>query len=57
MKLRYIREQRDQARLMQEGGRLNTKSSKKRTKFQLDSDDSDGGDNDVFMGLLTKAES
>ena len=41
---------------MSEGGRLNTKSTKKRTKFQLDSDDSDGGDNDVFMGFTHKGK-
>ena len=39
-----------------DGGRLNTKASRKRTKFQLDSDDSDGDDNDVFMGFTHKGK-
>jgi len=44
MKLRYIAEQRDRAI-----NQLNTKTTRKRAKFNLDSDDDkDGGD--VFFG-------
>jgi len=44
MKLRYIAEQRDRAI-----NQLNTKTTRKRAKFNLDSDDdNDGGD--VFFG-------
>lgn len=43
MKLRYIAEQRDRAK-----SHLNTKTTRKREKFNLDSDESEG--NDVFIG-------
>ena len=36
--------------------KLNTKSSRKRTKFQLDSDDEDDDGNDVFMGFTHKGK-
>ena len=44
MKLRYIAEQRDRAI-----NQLNTKTTRKRAKFNLDSDD-DNDDGDVFFG-------
>jgi hypothetical protein len=44
MKLRYIKEQRDRAI-----NHLNTKTTRKRAKFDLDSDD-DNEDGDVFFG-------
>jgi len=44
MKLRYIKEQRDRAI-----NQLNTKTTRKRAKFNLDSDD-DNEDGDVFFG-------
>lgn len=62
MKLRYMREQRDRAReLLQNkteeiddkrhsGTTLNVKTSRKRTKYQLNDSDSDG-DGDVFSGF------
>ena len=53
MKLRYIREQKDQVKLMKEDSRFNTKQAKKRSKFQLDSD-SEG--DDVFMGFTHKGK-
>ncbi len=43
MKLRYIAEQRDRAI-----NQLNTKTTRKRAKFNLDSDDEEDGD--VFFG-------
>lgn len=43
MKLRYIAEQRTRAM-----SHLNTKTTRKREKFNLDSDESDGGD--IFLG-------
>jgi nucleolar protein 14 len=46
MKLRYIAEQRDRAR-----SHLNKKTSRKKEKFNLDSDESEGGD--VFIGGFT----
>ena len=69
MKLRYMREQRDRAREMlnqkdqeiedrknaQGATSLSAKTSRKRTKFQLDSD-SDGDNNDVFMGFTHKGK-
>ena len=39
-----------------EAGKFNTKTSRKRTKFQLDSDDSEGDGNDVFMGFTHKGK-
>ena len=66
MKLRYMKEQRDRAREalknqddeMEErkagGGGLSTKTSRKRTKFQLDSESDDNGD--VFMGFTHKGK-
>ena len=67
MKMRYMREQRDQARQRLEekdreleerkdaksGVQLSTKQSRKRTKFQLDSD---SDNNDVFMGFTHKGK-
>ncbi len=44
MKLRYIKEQRDRAI-----NQLNTKTTRKRAKFDLESDD-DNEDGDVFFG-------
>jgi hypothetical protein len=44
MKLRYIKEQRDRAI-----NHLNTKTTRKRAKFDLESDD-DNEDGDVFFG-------
>ena len=44
MKLRYIAEQRDRAM-----NQLNTKTTRKRAKFNLDSDE-DNEDGDVFFG-------
>ena len=70
MKLRYMREQRDRARDMlqqkdqeieerrQKGqdGQISTKTSRKRTKFQLDDSDSGADNNDVFMGFTHKGK-
>ena len=64
MRLRYMREQRDQAKRMIEEadeamankrmGKLSTKVSEKRSKFQLESDDDDDGE--VFMGFTHKGK-
>ena len=68
MKMRYMREQRDKAKekLMQKdqeieerkqagGAQLSTKQTRKRTRFQLDSDDDDDN-GDVFMGFTHKGK-
>lgn len=70
MKMRYMREQRDQAkeRLLEKdkelddrkenqsgGASLSTKQTRKRTRFQLDSDDEDDN-GDVFMGFTHKGK-
>ena len=60
MKMRYLREQREQAKARIEEqddlmaqkkyGKVKTKVSEKHSKFQL-GDDSDDDDGDIFMGL------